>query len=84
MKRQFENIRTLQTNDIKGDRGGGGMGEGGGWWWWCKVTLELSRHLRILLLIAGLEIGKSLESSFHNLFKNTTFRYLRGADKTLS
>ena len=26
----------------------------------------------------------SLESSFHELFKNTTFRYLRGIGKTLS
>ena len=44
MKRQFDNIRTLQTNDIKGDRGGGG-GEGGGGGgvrlhWSCHDTSE--------------------------------------------
>ena len=56
--------------------GGGG---GGG-----KVRFKLSRHLQILLFIVGesqkLDRQKyiSLKLLFHKLFKNTTFRHLRG------
>ena len=55
-----------------------------------KVRYRLLRHIRILLFIAG-EPQKldrqnyiSLELSFGKLFKNTTYRHLRGIVKTLS
>ena len=54
------------------------------------VRSELSRQLSILLFIASephkLDRQKyiSLESSFHKLFKTTTFRHLRDIGKTLS
>ena len=55
-----------------------------------KVRFKLSRHLSILLFIAGepqkLDRQKyiSLESSFCKLFKNTTFRHFRSIGKNLS
>ena len=60
---------------------GGGVG---------KVRLRLSRHLRILLFIAGepqkLDGQKyvSLESSFIRFPKITTVRHLKSIGKTLS
>ena len=59
-------------------------GGGGG------VRLRLLRYPRIPLYMGGkpqkLNRQKfiSLESSLHELFKNTTFRHLRGMGKTLS
>ena len=63
-----------------GEGGGGGRD---------KVRIRLSQHLRILLFIAG-EPQKlscrqkyiSLESSFHKLLKNTTFRLFRAIGKS--
>ena len=56
--------------------GGGGGGE--------EVRFKLSQHLKILLFTAE-ELQKldrrkyiSLKSSLYKLFKNTTFRHLRG------
>ena len=50
----------------------------------------MSQHSSVLLFIAGelqkldRQKYKSLESSFHKLVKNTTFKHLTGISKTLS
>ena len=55
-----------------------------------KVKFRLSRHLRILLFIAGepqkLDRQKYvlLGSFFLKLFKNTAFRHFKGTGKILS